>query len=683
MLTQQMRVDVLAPLSGAVVPIEAVPDPAFSEKMVGDGLSIDPRSNLVLSPFDGRVIELQPSRHAVVIEGPSGLKIMVHVGIDTVMLKGEGFDAFVEKGDAVRAGQPLLRFDLAHVAAHAASVLTEVVVLNGEQVSSMEKMSGAVEAGKSVLMTLHLTPRMEDGSVPEPESESDGAWLNSRLVILRNPAGLHARPAAILASEARRYSAQIDLSCGVLNADAKSVVELLALATRQGDLVRLSACGADAAHAVEALERLLRDGCGERLDQAAVLAVCVDAQEPASALTASPAADAFAGVAAAPGVAVGQIVQWRSAELEFAETGGAFDEECFRLFTALRLATEQIQALSSGDPALGTSGAEIMRAHLALLDDPALLDIALTHLRAGASAPGAWHRAYESVAGRLADHPSPLQRDRASDVRDVGMRVMSLLNGVRRMTPVLADRSVVVVDDLTPSDTVSLDRSRVVGLCTVSGGPTSHVAILARSMGIPAICGLNSAALSLGDGVTAVVDGNSGMLRIDPDATLLADVARRAEDAAATRRANAQAAHLKGATRDGHRVEVVANVRDAAEAQDAVASGRRGRRAAAFRISFRGSRRCARRRRAIRRVRRRHGDTWPATKVRCPHARCRWRQTATLPAAAEGKQPVSRTAGHSRESRLPGAFAKPIARDAARGAERGSAHHVPHGLRSG
>lgn len=571
MLTMQAVVRVLAPLSGNVVPIEDVPDPAFAQKMVGDGLSIDPATNLVLAPIDGQVIDVHASRHAIVIEGGSGVQLMVHVGIDTVMLDGKGFDALVKKGDDVRTGQPLLRFDLAHVAAHASSPLTEIVVVNGESVSRMDKASGVVEAGKSVLLTLHLANQDSVDVVMEPDSD----WLYSEFIELPNPAGLHARPAAVLARAARQFSANLVLSCGSLAADAKSAVNVMALATRQGDPVRVSGRGSDAGHALDELERLLRDGCGERIDRSDAPGT----QLPTTPLVALAQADApsgvFAGVAASPGLAVGHVVQWRGTELEFDEAGGTFDEERARLFTAVRGAGEQIGALAAGADAL-THQAEIMQAHLALLEDPALIDAAEANLRAGANAPGAWHQACQVVAQRLAHHPSPQLRERASDIRDIGRRVMSLLTGVRRALPVLGEQSIVLADDLTPSDTVSLDRSKVVGLCTVSGGPTSHVAILARSMGIPAICGIDAASLSLSDGVLAVIDGAAGTLRADPDPTLLADVARRMDAAAVQQRANALAAHRIGSTRDGHRVEVVANVRDAAEAREAVAAGAEG-----------------------------------------------------------------------------------------------------------
>ena len=574
MSIQPERILVFAPLSGRIVPIEAVPDPAFSQKMVGDGLAIDPTSNVVCAPLDGRLIEVHASRHAVVIEHASGVKIMVHVGIETVMLGGRGFDLLAQAGDNVRVGQPLLRFDTRIVAAEAASQLTEIVVLNGECIASIDKKSDAVEAGRSVLMTLHLAA----GNADAEDSEPVGEWLRSPFIALPNPAGLHGRPAAMLAREARRYGARIRLSYGVAEADAKSVVEVLGLATRLGGLVRLSACGRDAPAALERLHQLLREGCGEAIGDAAVpvggaapdesRAVARDLPLPASGL--------FSGGAAAPGLALGRIVKWSTSVLQFETAGGTFDQECERLFAAMRCAAEQIEALACVGEGPDTPEAEIMGSHLALLDDPALIDSAIVKLRAGASAASAWHDTYESTAAHFSQHVSPLLRERASDIRDVGLRVMSHLEGVGRITPTFAERSIVVADDLTPSDTLSLDRDRVVGLCMAGGGPTSHVAILARSMGIPAVCGLGAGVLALEDGLVAVVDGDAGTLHADPDPARLNEVARRMEAIARADRESVRFAQCPGATRDGHRVEVVANVVDSSDAQAALAAGAEG-----------------------------------------------------------------------------------------------------------
>src|SRR5512136_1265607 len=96
-----------APLSGALVPIERVPDPVFSQKMVGDGISVDPISQSLLAPCDGEVVMLHPANHALTLVTAEGIEVLMHIGLDTINLKGEGFRPHVKNGDKVKAGAPL------------------------------------------------------------------------------------------------------------------------------------------------------------------------------------------------------------------------------------------------------------------------------------------------------------------------------------------------------------------------------------------------------------------------------------------------------------------------------------------------------------------------------------------------------------------------------------------------
>jgi glucose-specific phosphotransferase system IIA component len=121
---------VYAPVCGEVIDLSAVPDPVFAEKMMGDGFAIKPTNGLVLSPVKGKVMIAFPTKHAVGLISEDGLEILVHVGIDTVKLKGEGFELLIEEGDTVKVGTPLLKVDLAYVEAQATSSITPVVFTN-------------------------------------------------------------------------------------------------------------------------------------------------------------------------------------------------------------------------------------------------------------------------------------------------------------------------------------------------------------------------------------------------------------------------------------------------------------------------------------------------------------------------------------------------------------------------
>ena len=105
---QASRVVLLAPMTGVMVRIEDVPDPVFARRMVGDGFSIDPLEGRLFSPVSGEVVNVQPSRHALTVRSPEGLEILMHIGLDTVQLGGEGFTALVSAGERVEAGQALI-----------------------------------------------------------------------------------------------------------------------------------------------------------------------------------------------------------------------------------------------------------------------------------------------------------------------------------------------------------------------------------------------------------------------------------------------------------------------------------------------------------------------------------------------------------------------------------------------
>jgi phosphocarrier protein FPr/phosphocarrier protein len=559
-----------APLSGVMVPLATVPDPVFAQKMVGDGISIDPISDELLAPLPGKVTQLHRANHAATITGESGLQVLLHIGLDTVMLRGEGFTPLVKEGDMVATGQPLIRFDPLVVGAKAASLLTQMVIANGDLVTRYVPATGLVTAGKDTALSLELV-----GSEPAEETGSTAGAIVSDEVTLPNPAGLHARPAAVVAVEAKKYKSDIRLLRGGDSANAKSVVSLMGLATKFGDKVRVQAAGPDAGEAAAAIARLLAAGSGEKPGDAPAAAPAAASPAPvAASRTATADANELTGVSASPGLAVGKIVQFRQEVIDVAEAGESPQRERARLESARHEARQQIEAVKAKltDP----SKAQILDAHLELLEDPDLSDLAISEISEGKSAGFAWRAAFENQARALDALDNPLLRERAGDIRDVGRRMLALLAGVKQAQIEVPADSILIAEELSPSDTASLDRSKVVGFCTTTGGATSHVAILARSLGIPAICGIDEEALQLANDTLVVLDGTHGSLRRNPSAGELEQARERIGRQTAKREEEKLAASKLAMTADGHRVEVVANIRNAQEARDAVLAGAEG-----------------------------------------------------------------------------------------------------------
>src|SRR6476469_3351714 len=233
------QLTILAPLSGQVWPLERVPDPVFAQKMVGDGISIDPTDAVLLAPCAGEIVTLHTAGHAVNIRTAEGAEILIHIGIDTVKLKGEGFKPRVKLGDKVAARAPLIEFDLDFLATHAKSVLTQIVVANSERVTNWERASGQVVAGQDVLLTVSLAAEHKAATAEVAET------ITSDAIVVPNPTGLHARPAAVLANLATTFQSSIKLQFGDRQANARSVTAIMSLDVRSGAVVHLLASGSD------------------------------------------------------------------------------------------------------------------------------------------------------------------------------------------------------------------------------------------------------------------------------------------------------------------------------------------------------------------------------------------------------------------------------------------------------
>lgn len=143
----------LAVADGTALPLSSVPDEAFASGMLGDGFAVEPAAGNIYSPVNGRIDSVTDTRHAYTIHSDDGLDILVHVGIDTVKLGGEGFISLVEQGDTVRAGDIIARADLDRIKSSGLSAITPVLVANHDILKSYDFKLGQVRGGKSAVMT--------------------------------------------------------------------------------------------------------------------------------------------------------------------------------------------------------------------------------------------------------------------------------------------------------------------------------------------------------------------------------------------------------------------------------------------------------------------------------------------------------------------------------------------------
>ncbi|NCJ14935.1 glucose PTS transporter subunit IIA [Staphylococcus pseudintermedius] len=127
------EIQVYAPMTGEYVKIEDIPDPVFAQKMMGDGFGIRPTEGKVVSPITGVVDNVFPTKHAIGLKADNGLEVLVHIGLDTVQLNGEGFETLVNSGDTVKVGDPLVTFDVDYIDQHSKSIVSPVIITNTDQ----------------------------------------------------------------------------------------------------------------------------------------------------------------------------------------------------------------------------------------------------------------------------------------------------------------------------------------------------------------------------------------------------------------------------------------------------------------------------------------------------------------------------------------------------------------------
>ncbi len=561
---------ILAPFGGWCDALEAVPDPVFAERMLGDGLAIDPTGSSVLAPCAGEIVTLPASAHAVSIRAAYGIDVLIHVGIDTVALSGQGFEARVRAGARVSAGDELIRFDLDIVARGAKSLMTPILVTPMDGLNLVQRRSaGPVSAG-DLLFEIDGIPEIKADAQP-----SGAAVAQTLIVMLRQ--GLHARPAALLAQRAKACGASATLRAHGRSANARSVVAIMALGVHRGDELTIEASGTDAAQTVAGLIAGMQEA--QRLESAAGHDVARrDNAGGTPGLAASPgpapAKGVLPGVTAVAGFALGRATRIERREIEIAEAGAGRARER----AALDQARAHVRARLGRVAATGGATRRgIIAAHLEFLDDPQLNEAAHELIEAGKSAGFAWRTASRRSVAALEALDDSLLRERADDLLDVESHVLLALAGeARPMILPLPEHAVLIADDLLPSELTALDRQRLVAICLSAGGATSHAAILAAAMEIPMLVGLGHGTREIPDGTTVIVDADGGALQWMPTASAVA-LARAAVESRAVGRAKAQGeAQSDCVALDGTRIEVFANLGNVQDAAAAVANGAEG-----------------------------------------------------------------------------------------------------------
>ncbi len=512
--------------------------------------------------------------------GTSLEKIMA--ALDAALQEGEEVVILADLGSAVMTAQMAIEFlpPEAQARVHLVDApLVEGAISAAATAAGGGDVDAVCEAARQARTLSKLYTETEEPG--GPSSSSDEATASVEVTIV-NPTGLHARPAAQFVQRATGFQAEItveNLSKGRPPTNAKSVMAVLGQATaEQGERIRITAHGPDADEAVAALKALVESGFGE-LEVALPVekGVSPEGEGKESAVRPPKAGEVLQGIAASEGIVVAPAYRFAPArpQVERREVADV-EAEIARLHAAMERAKAALASLQAEVAREDVEAARIFEFQRTVLQDPAILQALETLIReercnaeaAVEAVFGEWHAHFQAME-------SELFRLRAADVEDVANRLLRELSGTTGV--IWPDEPVVLIArDLTPSDIAQMERAQVKAICTAAGGATSHVAILSRTRGIPAVVGLGEAILGIEPGTLLAVDGGAGTVVVAPPPEVVESYRARAARQAKLRDAALRAREAVAETLDGHRVMVAANIGGVESAREAVAMGAEG-----------------------------------------------------------------------------------------------------------
>ena len=490
----------------------------------------------------------------------------------------DGVVVFMDLGSALLSAEMALEFLTPEQRERV--FLSDAPFVEGALAAAAQAATGAnVE---QILSEAQAALQIKQAQIQLPEAEISGtgplpAPGAEVRVVVPNPLGLHARPAAQFVRTASRYQAQIRVRNLARNTgwvNAKSIGQVTALGARQGHEIVITAQGPDADEALDALRTLVEEGFGE------MGAIVVPPPPPFRAEPRAPSVphpapgQPWEGIPASPGAAVGFALRLEPAPLTVTEADARDPEaEWQRLENVLARAEEEVRRLRARTAArAGDEQAAIFDAHALFLSDPDLRARARALIWQGRSAAWAWQQVLDELIETYRHLDDPYMQARVADLQDVQRRVLRLLLGQRPPELHGPVPGILIAEDLTPSETAQMDPDAVFGIVTARGGPTSHVAVLARSLGIPAVVGVGEGVLDIVPGTPVALDGDAGHVWVYPPDEVVKRLRVIRERQGVTIQADLRPAR----TRDGQRVPVWANIVTPEDARRAVALGAEG-----------------------------------------------------------------------------------------------------------
>ncbi|WP_335954152.1 phosphoenolpyruvate--protein phosphotransferase [Acinetobacter pittii] len=378
-----------------------------------------------------------------------------------------------------------------------------------------------------------------------------------RSVVLANAHGLHARPATHLVNLTKSFQGDIQVAVDEGNfVSAKSLTRLLALGCKRGQTLRFIA--EPETDAVEALDKVIlavQQGLGEEVEP--IQSSDIKVEQSSEIPSHSKPLSANTGIAASSGLAFGPVHVIKPKVYQYERMGLSVKAEKEKLDIALHAVKNNIhQVIAKSEVA---EIKQIFQTHLEMLDDPDLINGVYQKINLNLSAPAAWHEHIEAAAKEQAALPDRLLAERATDLRDIGDRVLAQLCG-EVIIEEPKEPYILIMYDVGPSDVARLNKDRVAGILTAVGGASAHSAIVARALGIPAIVGAGDQVLDIEQKSSLLINGDTGAFILNPNAQQIEQAKQERELQKKIREEAERHSQEPAITLDQHQIEIAANL---------------------------------------------------------------------------------------------------------------------------
>lgn len=462
--------------------------------------------------------------------------------------------------------QPQIQMCAAPLVEGAVAAAVQIGLGSGLEAVALEAKNALRPKAEQIGDAAQMTS--ETPTLPMP---SDWSAAETITLAVPNEHGLHARPAARFVKLASSFDADVmvkNLANGKGPVPANSLNSIATLGARQGDHIEISAKGREASNVLAALRQLAAENFGDALAPQKPVLPPVQAQPRIGVpdIQGTPISD---------GIALGVLRQYHAIQpLVPDDLTENPEQEWRRVEHALKATHQAIQTEYLKIRSAVKDAADIFEAHLVLLDDPVLLEKTKQRIfQERLNALKAWKLSIDDVEQSYLALDDHYLQQRAADVRDVGNQVLQQLSGAAAAKIELEQPVILLARELTPSQTTQLDMRNVLGMITQIGGATSHSAILARSLGIPAVVCASDRLFDLANGTFIALNGNDGAIWIAPDAEIQAKLEAHQAHWRAKQQQFAQTRRQPAITKDGQPIEIAANIGNVAEATLAADSG--------------------------------------------------------------------------------------------------------------